>query len=177
MKHRTHNPLSQKGSMMIEALVAILIFSMGILAMMGLQAASVKLSGDAKFRSDASLLANELIGQMWGSDRSSAPQLVTNFKCTGTNSLCSTGQTPALVTNWLTNVTAALPGVAATPPIVSVVSQPATTSGSISNLVTVKIFWKAPNDPAASNTTLCGVPVPTGNTNYAHCFIAMAQII
>ena len=175
MKHRTPDLLHQKGSMMIEALVAILIFSMGILAMMGLQAASVKLSSDAKYRSDASLLANELIGQMWVSDRTPAT-LIANFKCTAASSVCSSGSRPTLVNNWINNDVIVLPGTAATPPIVSVVTQPPTTSGAISNLVTVTIFWKAPNDPALPNgSTLCGVTV--NNANYAHCFIAMAQII
>ena len=55
--------------MLLEAFIAILIFSMGILAIVGMQASAVKTSADAKYRSEASLLANELIGQMWVSNR------------------------------------------------------------------------------------------------------------
>jgi type IV pilus assembly protein PilV len=55
----------QRGSMLLEALIAILIFSMGILAIVGLQAASVKFTTDAKFRTDASMLASQTLGQMW----------------------------------------------------------------------------------------------------------------
>ena len=62
----------QAGSMLLEAFIAILIFSMGILAIVGMQASAVKSSADAKYRSEASLLANELIGQMWVSDRTRA---------------------------------------------------------------------------------------------------------
>jgi type IV pilus assembly protein PilV len=54
--------------MLLEALIAILIFSFGILGIVGLQAASIKSASEAKFRTDASFLANELIGRMW-SDR------------------------------------------------------------------------------------------------------------
>lgn len=56
---------NQKGSMLLEALIAILIFSFGILGIVGLQAASIKNGSEAKYRSDASFLANELIGMMW----------------------------------------------------------------------------------------------------------------
>lgn len=55
----------QRGSMLLEALIAIVIFSIGILAIVGLQANSIKMASDAKFRSDASLLANQYITSMW----------------------------------------------------------------------------------------------------------------
>lgn len=55
----------QKGVMLLEALISILIFSIGILAIIGLQAASIKMSSDAKYRSDASLLAGQYVNAMW----------------------------------------------------------------------------------------------------------------
>ena len=63
----TTSPTSakQQGSVLLEGLIAILIFSMGILALVGLQAAAIKNSSDAKYRADASYLANQIIGQMW----------------------------------------------------------------------------------------------------------------
>lgn len=57
---------TQKGTVLIESLLAILIFAFGILALVGLQAAMVKNTSDNKFRSDASFLAQQMIGQMWG---------------------------------------------------------------------------------------------------------------
>lgn len=56
---------TQNGVMLLEALVAILIFSFGILGLIAMQAASIKNVSEAKYRTDASFLANELIGQMW----------------------------------------------------------------------------------------------------------------
>jgi type IV pilus assembly protein PilV len=56
---------SQKGVVLLEALIAILIFSIGILAIIGLQAAMIKNTSDNKYRSDASFIAQERIGQMW----------------------------------------------------------------------------------------------------------------
>src|SRR6218665_3648235 len=63
---------SQDGVMLIEALIAILIFSVGVLGIIGLQASAVKASSDAQYRSEAALLANELIGRMWAGDRTQA---------------------------------------------------------------------------------------------------------
>ena len=55
----------QKGAFLLEALIALLIFSVGILGVMGLQATALKNTSDAKYRADASFLANQIIGQMW----------------------------------------------------------------------------------------------------------------
>lgn len=143
----------QAGVMLLEALIAILIFSLGILAIVGLQAASVKNAGDAKYRTDASLLANQLIGQMWVADRTQAT-LQTNFQGTG-------GTGGSAYTAWLPTVAAALPGVsgvAANQPIVAISSVAATTTAS--SLVTVTLYWSAPNEPLQ-----------------AHKYVAVAQII
>lgn len=55
----------QGGAVLLEAMIAILIFSMGILALVGLQAAMVKNTSDAKYRAEASFLAQQILGQMW----------------------------------------------------------------------------------------------------------------
>ena len=52
--------------MLLEGLIAIVIFSLGVLAIVGMQASMVRASSDAKYRVDASFLANQKIGQMWG---------------------------------------------------------------------------------------------------------------
>ncbi len=56
---------AQKGVVLLEALIAVLIFSMGILAIAGLQAAMVKNTSDAKYRSDAAFIAQQRLGVMW----------------------------------------------------------------------------------------------------------------
>lgn len=50
---------------MLEALIAVLIFSMGILAVIGLQASALRNTTEARLRIDASYLADQVIGQMW----------------------------------------------------------------------------------------------------------------
>jgi type IV pilus assembly protein PilV len=62
----------EEGIALVEALIAILIFSLGILAIVGLQAATLKHTTDAKYRVDASFLANQALGEMWAHRKSIA---------------------------------------------------------------------------------------------------------
>jgi type IV pilus assembly protein PilV len=55
----------QDGSVLLEALVAILIFSFGILGLIGILAGSVRATNDARYRAEAANLANAIIGEMW----------------------------------------------------------------------------------------------------------------
>lgn len=55
----------QAGVMLIEALIGILVFSIGILALLGMQGAAIKNTTDAKYRSEAAYLASQIVGQMW----------------------------------------------------------------------------------------------------------------
>ncbi len=67
MKSNLHisSPASQQGVVILESLIAILIFSMGILALVGLQAAMIKSTSDAKYRAEASFIAQQRLGVMW----------------------------------------------------------------------------------------------------------------
>ncbi len=56
---------AQQGAMLLEALIAIVIFSMGILALVGLQASMLSNTSNAKYRADASYVAQQRVGQMW----------------------------------------------------------------------------------------------------------------
>lgn len=118
----------QAGFTLLEGMVAILVFSFGVLALVGLQVTSIQQSSNAKYRSDASLLANQLIGTMWVGNRSpAAMQASYNTGNAGYNT-------------WLTSVQAALPGSAASAPTVVVAGD---------GTVTVTMWWKAPNEAAA----------------------------
>jgi type IV pilus assembly protein PilV len=59
------NPSFQQGVVLLESLIAILIFSLGVLGIVGLQASMIKNTSDAKYRSDAAYIAQQRIGQMW----------------------------------------------------------------------------------------------------------------
>ena len=111
-------PGKQEGVMLLEALVAILIFSIGIVAVMGMQAVSIEQVTQAKYRTDASYLANQITGQMW----TDVPNLAT-YATAG-----SAGRAA-----WDTTVSKTLPGGTATITVVG-------------TLVTVTINWKLPNE-------------------------------
>jgi type IV pilus assembly protein PilV len=69
---------NQQGVVIIEALIAILIFSMGILALVGLQATMLQNTTASKFRSDASYIAQQRIGRMWADPGNAAAYVITN---------------------------------------------------------------------------------------------------
>ena len=50
---------------MLEVMIAIVVFSFGVLAIVGLQATMKKHATDARFRAVASEVAAERIAQMW----------------------------------------------------------------------------------------------------------------
>lgn len=54
----------QNGSVLIESLVALVIFSMGVLALVGLQSAMIKNSSDNRYRAEAQLIAQTHIANM-----------------------------------------------------------------------------------------------------------------
>jgi type IV pilus assembly protein PilV len=120
-----HGAASESGSVLLEGLFAILIFSIGILALIGLQMSAVRQSTDAKYRAEASLLANELVGQMWASPRAQA-QLKTNYEAGGT-----------AFGAWSARVASLLPGITAS------ANQPAVTVDS-NSVVTVTVSWQQP---------------------------------
>lgn len=74
---------NQSGSVLLEALIAILIFSIGILALVGMQATAINNVADAKYRADASFLADQIIGVMWASRVASGVNFVPDatFAC------------------------------------------------------------------------------------------------
>ena len=55
----------QQGIALLESLIALLIFSMGILALAGLQGFMLKGASEAKNRSDASVIAQRRVAMMW----------------------------------------------------------------------------------------------------------------
>lgn len=56
---------TQRGVALLEVLVAILIFSIGVLGIVGLQMSMTKALTVSKHRGEAAYLAQELIGTIW----------------------------------------------------------------------------------------------------------------
>lgn len=101
------------GSVLIEALVSVLVFSFGLLALISMQTAAVRSTTDAKYRADASFLANQIIGQMWGVDDSSLSGFANGVAVSSAGaSACPPGGSTAsaeAATAWLGAVEKMLP--------------------------------------------------------------------
>ena len=119
----------QQGVVLLEVLIGMLIFSIGILAMLGMQATGMRATIDAKYRSEASFLANELVGIMWGD--------AGNLGNYATATCSSTAACDA----WLTRVEQTLPSATGANAPTIVVS---------GRQVTVTVRWHRPGDSAAS---------------------------
>ena len=135
----------QSGVMLLEAMIAILIFSLGVLGVVAMQAMAVSASRDAKYRADAALLADELLGKMWASDRTGSV-LKTAYEGDGMAGATSPTHPVAVdgaaYTTWAARVAATLPGVGDAPPVVLV------TEGAVGYASTVQVWvnWRSPND-------------------------------
>jgi type IV pilus assembly protein PilV len=128
--NRRRQRTGQQGVMLIEALIGILIFSIGILALLGMQATAMRATIDAKYRSEAAFLANEIIGVMWV-NRANISQYAT-ASC-ASNAECNA---------WRTRVQATLPNATgANVPTIVISGQQAT----------VTVFWQRPGESTVSN--------------------------
>ena len=58
-------PSNSRGIALIEALIGVLLFLIGILGLIAMQANMTKAQGSAKFRADAAALSAEAFGVMW----------------------------------------------------------------------------------------------------------------
>lgn len=59
---------TQRGSMMVEVLISVVLLSVSVLGLVRVLAQSVKDSGELEYRSEASTIADETIGRMWVMD-------------------------------------------------------------------------------------------------------------
>lgn len=135
---------SQSGVALLEALIAILLFSFSILALVGLQSVMIRSSMDAKFRADAAYLANQIIARMWV-DQANIP---TSYPLNAAAVPCSAGSSGSAygpVSSWLSDMDRVLPGTTALKQQIAV---------GDSNLVTVTVCWKLPQESATHNYTV-----------------------
>ena len=129
MRIHSKAPKRQDGVMLLEALIAILIFSIGILAVVGLQAVSIRNVTDSKHRTEAAFLANNLLSQMW-----------TDAGNIASYAYPGSGGVPTRLTGWVGQVNARLPA-AAVPPIVTITGASATGA-----TVSIQVRWQLPEE-------------------------------
>lgn len=127
--------------MLLEALIAILLFSLGILALIGLQARSIGFAGQAKYRTDAALLSERLIGEMW-SDRINIPSYAW----------AGTGTVPTKLANWASQVGVTLPGSSTKLPTVDIskVEYITTSPSYTAYTITITLYWRTPEEAGAN---------------------------
>lgn len=127
--------IGQRGSVIIEALLAILVFSIGILGLIQMQTVSISHVSDAKYRADASFLANQIIGSMWANRTGLATYACS--PCTPAN-----GNTDTQA--WIVDV-----GAAAASGVVPALPNPTASISIAGNLATVSLTWRPPQATAA----------------------------
>jgi type IV pilus assembly protein PilV len=136
---------AQGGAALLEALIAILIFSIGILAAVGMQAVAVKNVTESKYRTQAAFLTNKLFAQIWTDAANAAAYAYPG-----------SGTVPTRLTGWITQVNT-MPSAATLPPIVTVTNT--TAQGAT---VTVQVRWQLPEEatkglPAHNYTAIAAV--------------------
>ena len=118
----------QGGSSLLEGLLAIILFSMGLLSLLMLLSATLIESSNARYRIEASLLINDLVSHMWIGDHS-----VTGLKTRFIDTTSTDYQ------SWFTSVSNRLPGVSAK------TNAPQITIDDARN-VTVNLRWQVLGD-------------------------------
>jgi len=121
---------SQGGVILLEVLVAILVFSIGILAIVGLQGIAVKSATDARYRSEAAFLTGELMSQIW-----TDPINVSQYGYPGS------GTVPARLAGWVARVNSRLPGGVA--PVVTY-----SANATLGEVVDITVGWRMPGEAA-----------------------------
>jgi type IV pilus assembly protein PilV len=136
-----------RGSVLIEGLIAILLFSIGLLAIVRLQAAAVSDVRDSKVRSDASFLAGQIISQMWADRGANSVNLPCYAHETTPPGACPSAPSTAAKDAWIASFTSPggsnyLPGAIEARQEISV---------DANSRVTVIIRWQAPGDTSERN--------------------------
>ena len=107
----THNaPQRQHGATLIEVLIAVVVLSIGLLGLAGLQATSVKSNHSAYQRSQATLLAYDLADRM----RANRTEALTNayevdFPTSSNSNSVSGSQAAKDIAEWLNSLARTLP--------------------------------------------------------------------
>ena len=123
---------AQNGGVLIESLVAILIFSFGVLALFGIQSRALKNMSQANYRATAVYMAGQIIATAQGD----------------INHLNSYQTADPKVSPWVDEVKAALPNGDAT------VTSTLTTSTSTDGTISVTITWQLPGEADSHKQTL-----------------------
>lgn len=124
-----------RGFTLVEVLVAVVIFSLGVLGLVQLQATAIRMSTDARQRAEATFLADQLLARMLISDRAAAAGFAHRPDGTVPCAPEGSDSTNAVVAEWLTQLTATFPNAPASAQQIVVTGTPPTE-------VTVRLCWR-----------------------------------
>jgi type IV pilus assembly protein PilV len=141
---------SQQGSVLIEALIAFLIFSLGILGVIGLQAAAIGNTLDARYRSDAAFLANQIIAQMWTDPvmTTTGYDINSTYACVACSSTNGNANTQA----WVSQIQGSNTQLPFLPGVTDAANQPSIVIDQVNNKVTITLTWVSPQNGAVVHT-------------------------
>lgn len=128
---------TQRGFALMDALVSIAIFGVGITGLAGLQATLLAQNTQSNYRVQAAAYANSLVGV--------ALSDAANLRCYAGATPCSSTVASATVASWRQEVIGALPGAAASPPQIVLAND---------GMLTVRLFWKLPREEVTHNYVL-----------------------
>ena len=128
------------GAFLLEALVAIIVFAMGTLAMLELIAGAARESANARWRDEASTLAASALSRMWSDDPATLDSRYDPVNGPGYRALQAAAER--------------LPGVASgvNAPLVAI-------DGSIPGRwqVAITVFWQQPGERSAHRAVVAGM--------------------
>ena len=132
---------TQSGSFLLEALIGILIFTFGILGLVGLQAQALRVTSDTEYRAEAAFLANRMVSEMWVADQT-AGALKASYDSNGAGAGYTKFQNLAI---------ADFPGVTAavnSPTVLfnDEINPPIAAPSQQGNVVQITFFWRLPGD-------------------------------
>jgi type IV pilus assembly protein PilV len=135
MEHRAPPVRAQRGFSLVEVLVAVVVFALGVLGLVRLQATAVKMSTDARQRAEATFLVDQLLARMLIADRTKAAEFNHRPVVGSTCAPSGASSDNALVKDWLAQVQATFPRASAS-------AQQVIVSGANADIVTVRLCWK-----------------------------------
>jgi len=116
-------PYAMRGAVLLEAVIAMLVFAVGVTGALLLVATAVRENSAMQYRAQAALLIDSAIANIWTGDRSHAG-IVLRF-----------ADTAAEFVAWKKRVAMTLPGTDGRPPSIQV---------SPDSTVTISVFWRTP---------------------------------
>jgi type IV pilus assembly protein PilV len=130
-------PAKQRGFALLDALVSIAIFGIGITGLAGLQATLLAQNTQSSYRVQAAAFANSLVGVALAD--------VSNLSCYAGTIGCGSSAASGVLATWRQEVLSTLPGAVDTPPQLELGND---------GMFTIRLFWKLPREDVTHNYVL-----------------------